>query len=110
MGRKPIGKANQFSSAVNAELRAEIARQRISLRRLEEKTNISKSRIGSTINQDEAPINTNELDLLCKVLGVSASEVLRQAERAIEQTNYALAAKHRQPLAPGQEEGVEYYE
>lgn len=94
MARKGTGNANQFSRLLNAELRAEIARQRISLREIEEKTGISRSRVSVTINRDEAPINTNELDLLTKLLGVKPSDVLASAEaKLLHMNNYALAAE-----------------
>lgn len=94
MARKGTGSANEFSRLLNAEIRAEIARQRISLREIEEKTGISRSRISATINRDEAPINTNELDLLTKMLRITASDVLASAEaKLLHMSNYALAAE-----------------
>lgn len=94
MARKGTGNANQFSRLLNAELRAEIARQRISLREIEEKTGISRSRISVTVNRDEAPINTNELDLLTKLLGVKPSNVLASAEaKLLHMNNYALTTE-----------------
>lgn len=92
MPSKGTGEANLFSSLINAELRAEMARQRISLRALQEKTDIGKSRLGQVINQDEAPLNTNELDAICRALRLIPHIVLEDAERALMDKKYALAA------------------
>lgn len=73
------------------------------LRTLEASTGISRSRLSRTVNRDEAPINTNELDLICQALDVSPSEIIAIAEQAViaearrassNQSSYSLAAKH----------------
>lgn len=94
--KRGTGAANRFSTLLNAEIRAEIARQKLSLRRLEELTSISKTRLGDAINQDKAPLNTNELDLLSGALKVSASELLRRTERTFA-TELAETAGFRSP-------------
>lgn len=87
------------------------------LRTLEAATGISRSRLSRTVNRDEAPINTNELDLICRALRISPSEVIGIAERAVlaqqeqaeaerssTQNVYALAANHeRRPEEDAQE-------
>lgn len=98
MGRKPVGKANAFSSCLNAEIRAQLGRQKLSVRQLAEKTGIGKSRLSAVINQDEAPLNTNELDEICKHLPATPAEIVRAAESALISREYALAAeKENQP-------------
>lgn len=80
--RKGAGPANRFSQLFNAELRAEVARQRLSLRMLEDMTGISKARLSTTINQDASPLNTNEVDLICEALRLSPSDIFLKASTA----------------------------
>jgi len=80
--RKGAGPANRFSQLLNAELRAEVARQRLSLRMLEDMTGISKARLSTTINQDASPLNTNEVDLICEALRVDPADVCLKASTA----------------------------
>lgn len=109
------GNADQFSSLLNAEIRAEMGKQRLTLRRMEELTGLSKSRLGEAVNQDRAPLNTNELGRICEALRVAASEILRRAERALSleleaeqalkvQSDYRLAAYRRPDTPEPQEE------
>lgn len=80
--RRGTGPANRFSQLLNAELRAEVARQRLSLRMLEDMTGISKARLSTTINQDASPLNTNEVDLICEALRVDPADVCLKASTA----------------------------
>lgn len=82
--RRGTGPASRFSQLINAELRAEVARQRLSLRMLEDMTGISKARLSTTINQDASPLNTNEVDLLCEALRLSPSDIFLKAYTAHE--------------------------
>nr|DAO95632.1 MAG TPA: Cro/C1-type HTH DNA-binding domain protein [Caudoviricetes sp.] len=82
--RKGAGPANRFSQLLNAELRAEVARQRLSLRMLEDMTGISKARLSTTINQDASPLNTNEVDLICEALRLSPTDIFMKASTAHE--------------------------
>jgi DNA-binding Xre family transcriptional regulator len=82
--RKGAGPANRFSQLLNAELRAEVARQRLSLRMLEDMTGISKARLSTTINQDASPLNTNEVDLICEALRLSPTDIFLKASTAHE--------------------------
>jgi hypothetical protein len=81
---KGAGPANRFSQLLNAELRAEVARQRLSLRMLEDMTGISKARLSTTINQDASPLNTNEVDLICEALRLSPTDIFMKASTAHE--------------------------
>lgn len=80
--RRGTGPASRFSQLLNAELRAEVARQRISLRMLEEMTGISRARLSTTINQDASPLNTNELDRICEALSINLVDIIQAAEAA----------------------------
>lgn len=82
--RRGTGPASRFSQLINAELRAEVARQRQSLRMLEDMTGISKARLSTTINQDASPLNTNEVDLICEALRLSPSAIFLKAYTAHE--------------------------
>lgn len=82
--RRGTGPASRFSQLINAELRAEVARQRLSLRMMEDMTGISKDRLSTTINQDASPLNTNEVDLICEALRLSPSDIFLKAYTAHE--------------------------
>ena len=80
--RRSTGPANLFSQLINAELRAEIMRQRMTLRMLEDLTGISKARLSITVNQDASPLNTNEFDQICEALRVDPADVCLKASIA----------------------------
>lgn len=80
--RRGTGPASRFSQLLNEELRAAAARQRMSLRALEELTGISRTRLSTTLNQDASPLNTNEFELICRALDISAAEMCTRAEAA----------------------------
>lgn len=80
--RRGTGPASRFSQLLNEELRAIAARQRMTLRMLEELTGISRTRLSHTLNQDASPLNTNEFELICQALEVSPAEICTRAEAA----------------------------
>lgn len=80
--RRGTGPASRFSQLLNEELRAIVARQRLSLRMLEEMTGVSRTRLSHTLNQDMSPLNTNEFELICQALEVSPAEIFTRAEAA----------------------------
>lgn len=80
--RRGTGPASRFSQLLNEELRAAAARQRMSLRALEELTGISRTRLSVTLNQDASPLNTNEFELICRALNISEAEMCTRAEAA----------------------------
>ena len=69
MGRKAIGPANQFSKKLNQELRAWMGRRGMTIQDLEEAAEVSRNRISLTLYKLNSPLNTNELDRICKALG-----------------------------------------
>ena len=80
--RRGTGPASRFSQLLNEELRAIAARQRMTLRMLEELTGVSRTRLSHTLNQDASPLNTNEFELICRALEVSPAEICTRAETA----------------------------
>jgi hypothetical protein len=83
MGRKATGPANQFSKKLNQELRAWMGRRGMTIQDLEEAAEVSRNRISLTLYKLDSPVNTNELDRICKALGVEPSTVVRDAEKAL---------------------------
>ena len=83
MGRKAIGPANQFRKKLNQELRAWMGRRGMTIQDLEEAAEVSRNRISLTLYKLASPLNTNELDRICKALGVEPSTVVRDAEKAL---------------------------
>ena len=83
MGRKAIGPANQFSKKLNQEFRAWMGRRGMTIQDLEEAAEVSRNRISLTLYKLDSPLNTNELDRICKALGVEPSTVVRDAEKAL---------------------------
>lgn len=83
MGRKAIGPANRFSKKLNQELRAWMGRRGMTIQDLEEAAEVSRNRISLTLYKLDSPLNTNELDRICKALGVEPSIVVRDAEKAL---------------------------
>lgn len=116
MARKSTGAATAFSAALNEELKVWMTRRGETQRSLEEKTGISNSRISKTIYKSESPLNTNELEKICKALGIEPVDVVRAAQWAVasnephtdvlvNQRGYALAASpDRGPTSDANEE------
>jgi DNA-binding helix-turn-helix protein len=79
----------------------------MTLRDLEEAAGVSKARLSMALNQDASPLNTNELEQICRALDVDpadicaraaatrkkelAAQILARAEAA-SQAGYTLAA------------------
>lgn len=102
MGTRGTGPANEFSRAVNEELRALMARRGMSQSKLAVETGISQSTISKIVFANDAPLNTNQLDLIAEALDDEPSDILRRAEQALNlsaeadrQEAYDLAAKTR---------------
>lgn len=92
MGRKAIGPANQFSKKLNQELRAWMGRRGMTIQDLEEASEVSRNRISLTLYKLNSPLNTNELDRICKALGVEPSTVARDAEKALRAEEASLVS------------------
>lgn len=60
-----------------------MTRRGYTLVQMAELSGVSKSRISKTVYKHEAPLNTNELDNLCRALDVTPLEVVKEAERAV---------------------------
>lgn len=103
MSTGKTGPANMFSQAVNAEIRALMARRSYSQTKLAAETGISQAQISKVIFRNEAPLNINQLDTIANVLGDDTVSILERATQALklsEQYNavddYDLAAKSRE--------------
>lgn len=77
--RRGTGPANRFSQLLNAELRAVVAYRRMTLRDLEEAAGVSKARLSMALNQDASPLNTNELEQICRALDVDPADTCARA-------------------------------
>lgn len=84
---------SEFSSLVNTELRVLMARRGFTQTQLVEASGVSQPVISRTIYNNESVLNTNQLEALAKALGDEPSAVLKRAEKALLQQQYALAAK-----------------
>lgn len=82
-----------FTLAIHAEIRSWAGRRNISQRKLSELTGIGRSQLSKIIGTDEQPIDTNELEALCNVLGVSPNKLVDDAVKAVMQDQYRLAAE-----------------
>lgn len=121
----PSGKKSEptpFTLALHAELRAWAGRRGFSFRKLADESGVNRGRIQKTISSDQVPIDTNELDDVCKALQVTPKDVVEAAERMLQQqghylaTNYDLQTQDGYTLAAKEvhtgegEDGIEYYE
>lgn len=98
MGQSPRQPANAFSQAINAELRAILGRRRMTQQQLADATGISQPVVSRIIYRDQASLDTNQLDAVCKALDVPVIDVLAAAERSLaKQDRYRLAAKEEEP-------------
>lgn len=94
MGRNSTALITALMEAINEELRALIARRNYSQRQLQDLSGVSQGVISKTIFRNESVLNLSQFEAICDALGVSASAILADAERAVEQSSYSLAAKH----------------
>ena len=60
-----------------------MGRRGMTIQDLEEAAEVSRNRISLTLYKLDSPLNTNELDRICKALGVEPSIVVRDAEKAL---------------------------
>lgn len=84
-----------FSAAVHAEIRGWMGRRNISQRMLGELAGIPKSTLSRLIGTNVQPLNLNELEAICKVLGVSPQQVVLDAERTLLTAQRDQANKQR---------------
>lgn len=94
--------ADAFSKAVNAELRAWIARRRLTQTALADATGIPQQTISKTVYRDAKPLNTNQLGAICAALDISPADILAAAARNVASANASqedlrLAAKEDEP-------------
>ena len=72
--------------SVAAEIRAEMARQRISLSEMHERTGYTKQKLSRMVNVEAQPLDIEATSTIAKALGTTAWELMRRAEVAKEKT------------------------
>lgn len=91
---------NALQSALAAEIRAEMAAQRISATDMQQRTGIKHASWRNWFVTAVRPAPVPEVDKVCAVLGVRASELLRRAEARID------GSPARPPLDPEITQGL----
>lgn len=86
-----------FSKAVNAEIRSWMGRRSFTQKQLSEVTGISKSKMSRILGTAEQSMDTDELDVICKVLSISPARVVDDAVRAVLAVEQEAAARRRPP-------------
>lgn len=98
MGQKATGPANEFSVALNNEIRAIMARRHMSQQQLVDASGISKTRISKTVFNSHAPLTTNELGAISEALGMTPLDILQATQQTLKlsdpetKSGYSLAA------------------
>ncbi|MFI2568885.1 hypothetical protein ACH473_10505 [Cellulosimicrobium funkei] len=82
MGRGPSKPSEAFARAVAAEIRAEVARQRLAIADVERGAEISHNYLWKRLS-DELPLNLNDVEAIANVLGVPPGVLIARAERAL---------------------------
>ena len=72
--------------SVAAEIRAEMARQRISLSEMNERTGYTKQKLSRMVNVEVQPLDIESTSTIAKALGTTAWELMRRADEAKEKT------------------------
>ena len=67
-----------------AEIRAEMARQRISLSEMNERTGYTKQKLSRMVNIEAQPLDIEATSTIAEALGTTAWELMRRAEVAKE--------------------------
>lgn len=70
-----------YSPLIAGEILAEMGRRRVGMGELSRRTGIPTSRLHRRFHRD-VPFNTDELALIARALGVTATEILARAESA----------------------------
>lgn len=74
--------AGALAAAVSAEVRAAMARKRMSAKGLAEAAGLSPSYLSKRL-RDEAALTINDLQAVCSVLGVDVLEMMTAAARKV---------------------------
>ena len=72
--------------SVAAEIRAEMARQRISLSEMHERRGYTKQKLSRMVNVEAQPLDIESTSTIAKALGTTAWELMRRAEETKEKT------------------------
>ena len=76
--------AGPLARAISAEVRATLARQNMTVKDLAAACGLSQGYLGKRL-RDEAPLNANDFESICKVLG---REVVQFVQVALEAAGY----------------------
>ena len=87
---RPMPKASQpvsgpFARAVSAEVRAALARQRMTMKDLAGKAGMSESYLGKRL-RDLSPLTANDIETLCAILGEDVLHFITAALNAADDT------------------------
>lgn len=74
------GAATDLSRAVSAEVKAQLARRRMEVDELAERTGKSRNYLYVRL-RDQLPFNLNDLELIAQALGISGFTILEEASR-----------------------------
>lgn len=101
MGQAKHKGPTALTLAVHAEIRGWMGKRNLSQSKLGTLAGIPKATLSNIIGTDRRPMDVNELEAICKVLGVSPERVVEDASRAVlaaeqksRQSSFGLAAKH----------------
>lgn len=84
MSKASRGPAGPFAQATADEIRAELGRKRLEQKDLAEMADLSTSYL-STRMRGELPLNLNDIDSICEVLGLGRLELLQRAETLMKE-------------------------
>lgn len=84
LGRTP--EAGELARALSAEVRAALARQRMTVKDLALKAGLSESYLGKRL-RDDAPMTINDLESVCAALGEDVQAFFIAAIRAAQNSD-----------------------
>lgn len=91
VGQRPAS-IGPFAQAVNAELRAQMARRGMRQQDIEDRTGIPQGTVSNFLRGRSA-LTVHNLRLICDALEVAPVDIVAAAERAVTRSEYRLAAK-----------------
>lgn len=86
MPRGTSPESGPLARALSEEVRVALARRRLSVKQLAEKSGLSPSYLGKRL-RDESPLNSNDVEAICEALEVDPMHFIRTALDSME-VNY----------------------